>query len=297
MSPPAGSFFQADAREPRGGLVILVLRPALEGMVVALVAVEPHGEEEVRGVLHRVLGLAENLVVARGRVVLVRAVGRDDFARELVVRRVVGDLLADPVAERLRALRADELAVHLEQVGPLVRPMLHVVLAAHELVHERVALLAGRALVREERLHLVRAGRHAGEVEEDAADELVIGAEVAGQNLHALPLRGAELINLVPLLRLGPGEAAAVAHHRHGRRGVSALEAREHRSLAPAQGRHHIRAVSLGHVLVAGLDERERRHVARGAVGVGGEDAHLLARADLLHDGVLRGQLNLGHAR
>ena len=71
---------------------------------------------------------------------------------------------------------------------------------------------------------------------------------------------------------------------------------REHRRLAAPQGRHHVRAVGLGHVLVAGLDKRQRGHVARGPVCIGGDDAHLLAGTDLLDDGVLRGQLNLGHA-
>jgi hypothetical protein len=51
----------ADLGEVGERLVVLVLRPALERMVVALVAVEPHGQEQVRGVLHRLVRLAEIL--------------------------------------------------------------------------------------------------------------------------------------------------------------------------------------------------------------------------------------------
>ena len=42
-----------DLGEERGQLVVLVLRPALERMIVALVAVEAHGQEQLRRVLHR----------------------------------------------------------------------------------------------------------------------------------------------------------------------------------------------------------------------------------------------------
>ena len=60
-------------------------------------------------------------------------------------------------------------------------------------LHEGVALLAGRALVGEESFHFIHARWHTGEIEEDTADELVVRAKCAGQNLHALPLRGALL--------------------------------------------------------------------------------------------------------
>ncbi len=50
-----GSFLQSDLGEERRHLVVLVLRPAFEGMIVALVAVEADGQEQMRGVLHRLL--------------------------------------------------------------------------------------------------------------------------------------------------------------------------------------------------------------------------------------------------
>ena len=48
------------------------------------------------------------------------------------------------------ALAAEELAVDLQQVGPLVGPVLDVVLAADELVDQLVALARAVALVGEE---------------------------------------------------------------------------------------------------------------------------------------------------
>src|SRR5262245_53255919 len=54
-------------------VVVLILRPALEGMVVALVAVEARGEEQMRRVLHQGFRRAERLEVCGCWVVLRRA--------------------------------------------------------------------------------------------------------------------------------------------------------------------------------------------------------------------------------
>ena len=83
---------QTDLREVRGRLIILILRPALERMVMALVAIEPHRQEELGRILHGRRRVAEDLEVRRRRVLPVRAVGRHDRPDELVVRCVGGDV-------------------------------------------------------------------------------------------------------------------------------------------------------------------------------------------------------------
>ena len=70
---------------------------------------------------------------------------------------------------------AEELAVHLQQVGPLVRPVLDEGVAADQLVDQLVALDARVARVGQERADLVGGRRQAGQVEVDAADELGVG--------------------------------------------------------------------------------------------------------------------------
>ena len=147
-----GIGLEPDLGEEGRGLVILVLRPALEGMVVALVAVEPDRHEQVRRVLHRLGGIAEDLEVRRRRVLAVRAAGRQDRAGELVVGRVPGHLIADPLAIGDGSFDAQELAVHVEQVGPLVGPVLDVLLAADQAVDQLLALGAGVAGVGQEGL-------------------------------------------------------------------------------------------------------------------------------------------------
>ena len=99
---------QRDLREKRGRVVILILRPALEGMVVALVAVEARGEEKVRRVFHCLHRIMQDFPVARRRVLFVRSARGEDFSHELIVGRGGLDLLANPLAEKPRALLAEK---------------------------------------------------------------------------------------------------------------------------------------------------------------------------------------------
>src|SRR5439155_19616119 len=115
-------FLERDLGEIGREVIILVLGPALEGMVVALVAVEPRSQKQVRGVLHRLRRSADNLPIT-GRRVLAGGAGRgENLAGELVVRRVLLDLFANPGAEQFGAFTAQKFAVALQQVGPFVGP-------------------------------------------------------------------------------------------------------------------------------------------------------------------------------
>ena len=58
----------ADLGEECGELIVLVLRPAFERVVVALIAVEAHCEEKLGRVLHDRVGFTEHLVVRSRRI-------------------------------------------------------------------------------------------------------------------------------------------------------------------------------------------------------------------------------------
>jgi hypothetical protein len=145
-------------REEGSELPVLRSRPALERVVVALVAAEAHAEEQLRRVLHHDVGLAQDLVV-RGRGMLVRrAGGGEDLGDEAVVGNVARDLLADPVAEALRALASQELRVHLQEIRPLVRPVLDELGAADQAIDRFFALDARIAAIEQEGAHLLGLG-------------------------------------------------------------------------------------------------------------------------------------------
>src|SRR4051812_43728412 len=61
------ALLHRDPREERAKLVILILRPLLEGMIVALVAIEAYAQERLADVLGDFSGLAQRPVVIHFR--------------------------------------------------------------------------------------------------------------------------------------------------------------------------------------------------------------------------------------
>src|SRR5437879_570770 len=93
-------FLQRDLREVRGQVIILVLGPAFEGMVVALIAIESRGQEKMGGVFHRLGRSAENFPISGRRIVFSRAGRGENFASELVVRSIGFNLVTNPGTEQ-----------------------------------------------------------------------------------------------------------------------------------------------------------------------------------------------------
>jgi hypothetical protein len=153
----------------------------------------------------------------------VRAGRRQDLVSELVVRLVLRDPVADPLPERAGPDVAEELPVHHEEVGPLVRPVLDEPVAAHEPVDQLVALDPPVPPVGGERQHLLRRRRQAGQVQVRAADERGVVGQVARLDPHLFELRVHQFVDGVVDRPLDPLEAGAVPHDHHGAGGVRAL--------------------------------------------------------------------------
>ena len=100
-------------REERRQLKVLILRPALEWMVVALGADHAHAEEQLRGRLHGKFRVIVDAEEVGGRGLVGAANRREQFADEFVVGLVVGYGVADPLTERPHALFAKVLAIRL----------------------------------------------------------------------------------------------------------------------------------------------------------------------------------------
>src|SRR5207249_7694946 len=100
--------------EESGQMVILILGPAFEGMIVALVAIETFCQKEVGRIFHRLGRSADNLPIAGGRILSIGSCRGQNLARKLIIRRVLFDLVANPGAEPLGAFAAEKLAVALE---------------------------------------------------------------------------------------------------------------------------------------------------------------------------------------
>ena len=137
----------------RRHFVVLILGPALERVIVALVAIESGCQKEMSGVLHDGIGLAQDFVVRGRRVFLVRSLGRENLARERVIRGIGFNLVSDPIAEQRSTFGPEKLAIDLQQVGPLVGPVIHKLTVAHEVINQGFPFLAGTSLIAEKGLN------------------------------------------------------------------------------------------------------------------------------------------------
>src|SRR5262249_31391625 len=137
-------------REIGGGFIVLSLRPALEWVIVALVTVEAHRQEQLCCVFDQSAGFTLNLIIAGRWVLQVRPASRQDVVDELVVGLVAGDGFADVLAKGGRSLLPEKLAIDLEKVRPFVRPVLDELRTGDQFVDEGFPLDVAMPAVGEE---------------------------------------------------------------------------------------------------------------------------------------------------
>ena len=119
--------FASDLGEERGEAVVIVHRPAVEGMVVALGALDAHAHEDLGGVFGELEHVLLDLEVVGGRVGEGAAFRGEHLADELVERHVAGDAFAQPlvvvesgfVGDLLRAVVE---GADLQELGPFHHP-------------------------------------------------------------------------------------------------------------------------------------------------------------------------------
>src|ERR1044071_1295663 len=216
-------------------MIILVLGSALEGMVVALIAIESRCQKEVSGVLHRFGRRAKNLPIARCGILAIGPRRSQNFSSKLVVRRVLLDRVANPRAKALGALTAQELAVALKQVSPFIGPEIDVVGATNKTVHDGITFYSGLASIVEECPDIFGRWWQPGEIQVYPANKFQICAKLGRLDLHSLPLGCDKLIDFAPCLWFLPNETSTVAHDRDCCGSIVTFVTRQNRSFTAAQ--------------------------------------------------------------
>src|SRR5437660_5625077 len=93
-----------DAGEEGGKAMVVVLRPAIEGMIVAFRALQANAEKHLRRRLRAHLRIAQGPIVIGRRVAVAAAPRRDELPRELVERLALRQPLANPMMEYVDSL-------------------------------------------------------------------------------------------------------------------------------------------------------------------------------------------------
>ena len=139
--------------------------------------------------------------------------------------------------------------------------------------HEAVVLLGGRD--------------EADDVEVDAADEDLVGAEFRGGDPQLLELGGDQGVDVIRVGLGGVLELEALGQDEDLRADGVGLEAGHDERLAAGPGGDEAVGADGGGGLVVGQEDGQRGHVAVGAVGVFGPDGHLLGRLLAVEDACL----------
>ena len=143
--------------------------------MVALGALHPHAEKDLRRVLRPVQRVVGDAVEV-GRAFSKRApLGGDDLANELVHRLVIAERRPQPVVEAPHALFAQLVAVDAQQIAPLQCPEIDKLRPVEHTLDCFLPFV--RPLVGEEHLDIRRRRQRADYVEMNAAKELFIGTQ------------------------------------------------------------------------------------------------------------------------
>ena len=180
------------AGEEADEAVVIVLRPAVEGMIMALRALHAHAGEDLRDVLRHGLGVV--LALRQHGVEIDRGVGEiaafagDLRAHELIERDIALDLIVDPLVVFISCLAigaegAVVIAAHHQGFGPLGGPQIGEFGAFEQVVDQARALVA--RVVLEECEIVFGLGRQTDQIEIGAAQKDLVGrngawAECAG---------------------------------------------------------------------------------------------------------------------
>ena len=253
-----------DAGKERRGAVVVVLRPALEGVVVALGALHADAEEQLRRRLRQVRWVRGDAVVIRRRVREPTADGGQQLPDHHIDAGVLVDMIVQPFLEDKGAFDLNRLAIAAQDIGPFQRPQVSILGPVQQRVDELGPFVCFRAL--QKSLGLGRGRQHTAHVHIHAADKFLVGTQVRGQDIEHLQLGEDVLIDVVVFGRIAPLEAVLGLEVRqpHGDHFVQKAAQDGHlpalAELDQAVGLHR------GDGRVAAAENRQASHVADSAV-------------------------------
>ena len=158
--------FTAHLREKCRETVVVVHRPAIEGMVMALRALDAHAHENLRGIFGEFQGIRLDLIIVGGGIAEVAFGGGENMLDDLVEGDVCEHLIAKPfeVEDSCFWIDAVIASADFEKLGPFHDPQFGEFLSCEQLVYKLFAF--GRVGILEKFSNLLRLGQCAIEIEE-----------------------------------------------------------------------------------------------------------------------------------
>ncbi len=292
-----GAAFQVHSGEESGEPVVVVQGPAVEGVVVALGALDARAQEhlgDVLGGLLRRQPFRRGVQVGRRRLE-VAAGPNEQLGHEFIERPILHHLILDPGGIRIHRLGVPAILRCLvvrpdtEQLAPLHRPQVHELGPVEQGVDQPGSL--PRVPVRQETVVLFARRRQADQVEIHPAQEGLVGADLRGGKVQLLELVKDKRIDEVLLRRVRPDELIIGRQHDHLGANGELAEAGEDEGRASPAALHHTVLADAGDRLVVAQVERQPGDVAHRAVRVFRQHNSRLRAALAGEDDLAREQL------
>ena len=290
-----------DLREERRPAVVVVHRPAIEGVVVTLGTLEAHSHEDLGHVLGKLQRVALHLVEVGRRRRETAALGREHVDHDFVEGTIRGDLVAKPSVIKQGGLVGDaeaeiRIRPNLEQLGPFHHPHLGELLPLQEFV-DHLAPLRG-ILVRHEGSVFFDRRKLAHRVDVDATQELLVRAQPGRNDAELMKLIMDETVDVVVLRHLRPG-IFEILRNDDGLDAdrVRVVAGHDESLTALSSGNQSARRYR-GGGFVVGHEDREIRHIAIMAIRKFSAHRELLGRAGALENEFRRIKVqgnDLGH--
>ena len=291
--------FARHLREERAEAVVIVLAPLLIRMMMALRALQPQTEEQLRRVLHLRVGRLHLTIPSHRRIFRDVTRRREHFADELIIRLVAHEAVANPRVERIRAAHIRlGLAIHVaalipQQRTPHVREIIRVITTRQQRVNPLVPL--GRIFVRKKFFRLFRRRHAPRDIQRHAANKRRVIANFRRRHPNLLEFR--EHLFVDEIFRHRQMIHRRAQRNRRAEHRDLRLIANHHAQLARLlREPHQPRALGAGHVLVVRLVQHRARHVLDCPVRVVREHHQLLLGARR-HHALFRKHLDAHHSR
>ena len=254
------------AVEERRHAVIIILRPALKRMVMALGALDAGTEENLSGSLHRIIAIGRGAIKIGGRIDHRTATGSEQRRGKLIVRHIAAQSALDPAMILVHARRADLLYRKPQQIAPFQRPKLRVLRPIEQRVDQLRAFI--RPVVLQKRLGFLKRGQDANHVEVHAPYKGAVVAQGRGRELQLLQFVVHVPIHVIALGRVRPLEAFHIACESQ----QCALDVmqitHQHRCFAAPETGNQPGGADVRHFVVGTFKHNQMRHITLCAVRV-----------------------------
>ena len=279
----------------RGESIVIVHRPSVEGMIVALGALGAYPHENLSHILGHLQAVLLDLIKVRRWILECSTGGCEQLSDDLIQRRIRSDLIDKPVVIEVSSLVTDLIvALDHQEVGPLHRPDLAELLATQKRLDQRSSLV--RIGIGQKPYGLLLSRKQSSDIHCSPTHKLLVGAKPTGRQPQLQEFRIDQCIDVTSLTRLvlilhSSGQSQDLGSYR------VRIEPRHHESFATHAAGDRAVGIDRAGPLVVGRKACKIPNVSLSPIGISRYCDDSLLGSLALKDRLRWIHIHLGHRR